>query len=259
MRTPHRLAAGLITLSLLTAACGSDDEDSSSPDTTAADSGDASGDNVAFCDGVVDLNNALLQAEIGSDTPEDEVKAAGEQLVPLSQALVDEAPEGLEDGAAEVHGFVEPLKDGDAAAFDDESTFETYLGFLGEASAECEFAEVEVTGKDYAFEAPDTIEAGTVSFAFTNASDAEEHEMILFTKAPGVDLSFEELLDLPEEESEEKVVFIGATFAPPGESSSALATLEPGEYAMVCFIPVGGGEDGPPHYEQGMFHEFTVE
>ena len=33
----------------------------------------------------------------------------------------------------------------------------------------------------------------------------------------------------------------------------------PGEYAMVCFIPVGGAEDGPPHFTQGMVQEFIVE
>lgn len=53
--------------------------------------------------------------------------------------------------------------------------------------------------------------------------------------------------------------FVTATFAEPGDEGSALVTLEPGDYAMVCFVPVGGGEDGPPHFTEGMLHEFTVE
>ena len=52
---------------------------------------------------------------------------------------------------------------------------------------------------------------------------------------------------------------MAAAFAPPGEGGSTLAELSAGDYAMICFIPVGGGEDGPPHFTQGMIHEFTVE
>jgi hypothetical protein len=119
---------------------------------------------------------------------------------------------------------------------------------------------VAVTGVDYAFEGvPETIPAGTVAFDFTNASETEEHEMIVFRKADGVTLSFEEIIQLPEEESEDKVVFASAAFAPPGGEGSTLASLDAGEYAMVCFIPVGGAEDGPPHFTQGMISTFTVE
>jgi hypothetical protein len=34
--------------------------------------------------------------------------------------------------------------------------------------------------------------------------------------------------------------------------------LEPGRYAAVCFIPIGGGEDGPPHFTGGMVAELEV-
>ncbi len=83
--------------------------------------------------------------------------------------------------------------------------------------------------------------------------------MVVFRKADGVTLPWEELLELPDEEAEEKAQFVTAAFAPPGEGSSTLAELEPGVYAMVCFIPVGGGEDGPPHFTEGMLEEFSVE
>ena len=35
--------------------------------------------------------------------------------------------------------------------------------------------------------------------------------------------------------------------------------LESGEYAALCFIPVGGAEGGEPHFLHGMLQEFTVE
>jgi hypothetical protein len=123
----------------------------------------------------------------------------------------------------------------------------------------CGFETVDVSMVDYAYEGvPETIPAGTVAFNVTN-DGAEEHEMLLIKKADGVAESFEEIAQLPEEESESLVEFKGAAFAPPGESSATLAELTPGDYAMICFIPVGGGEDGPPHFTEGMLAEFTVE
>lgn len=263
MRTLPRAGAGLLALTLAfgITACGSDDDDSS-PDTTAAAEGDgaSAGDTGAFCDALVEFNGAVMEVEIDETTPEADVKETGAQLASMTQAMVDNAPEDLADAAEEIHGFITPLaEEGDASEFNSDSTFETYTEFLGKATEACDFKTVDVTAKDYAFEAPDTVEAGNVSFAFTNSSDTEEHEMVVMSKADGVDLTWDELLALPEEEAQTKVQFASFAFAPPGESGSTLASLEPGDYAMVCFIPVGGAEDGPPHFTQGMIHEFTVE
>lgn len=256
MRTLQRAGAGLLALTLATgiAACGSDDDKEATADTSAA-----GGDNAAFCDALIDFNTAAFQVDISDDTSADDIKAAGEELGPLSEALEENAPEDLKASAAEINDFVQPLREGDAGPFNQDSTFETYMGFLGEATSACDFEEVSVTAKDYAFEAPDTVKAGNVSFAFTNASEGEDHEMAVMQKADGVDLSWEELLALPEEEAMSKTSFVTAAYSPPGEGGSTLATLKPGKYVMVCFIPVGGAEDGPPHFTQGMIHEFTVE
>jgi hypothetical protein len=70
--------------------------------------------------------------------------------------------------------------------------------------------------------------------------------------------SLEEILQLPEEEQMELATPVTFAFAPPGGSFTAFADLEPGRYAALCFIPVGGGEDGPPHFTEGMFAEFQV-
>lgn len=83
--------------------------------------------------------------------------------------------------------------------------------------------------------------------------------MAILQKADGVDLTWDEILALPEDEGESKTKFFTAAYAPPGENSSTLADLEPGDYIMVCFIPAGGAEDGAPHFTLGMRHEFTVE
>ncbi len=264
MRTLQRVGAGLLVLTLAggTAACGSDDDDAT--DTTEAPGSgggeEASGDNAAFCDGVAEFNTAVFEVELEEDTPEEDVIAAGEMLAPLATTLVDNAPDDLADVTAEVNDFIQPLKEGDAAPFNEDATFEIYSSFLSDAVDACEFDTVDVTGVDYAFEdVPETIEAGTVAFKFTNAAESEEHEMIVFRRADGVTLGFEELLELGEEESAEMIEFKTAAFAPPGGEGATLAELDPGAYAMVCFLPVGGGEEGPPHFTQGMIQEFAVE
>ncbi len=265
MRTLQRLGAGLLVLTLAggIAACGSDD-DAATDTTEATGSGDgeeASGDNAAFCDGLVEFNSAVFQVELEEDTPEADIIAAGDALAPLFDTVVDNAPDDLSDTVNELNDAIQPLTEGDAEAFNEDATFETYTGFLADSVDACEFDTVDVTGVDYAFEdVPETIEAGTVAFKFTNATEAdEEHEMIVFKRADGVTLGFEELLELGEEESADMIEFKTAAFAPPGEEGATLAELDPGAYAMVCFIPVGGGEEGPPHFTRGMIEEFTVE
>jgi hypothetical protein len=69
---------------------------------------------------------------------------------------------------------------------------------------------------------------------------------------------------MDEEEASQRVEFMAATFAPAGETGTAAADLRTGDYAMVCFVPVGSeasGEpagDGPPHFIEGMWASFTV-
>jgi hypothetical protein len=265
MRTPRGPVAGLMALMLVVglAACGSDDDTSADATTTeAADetTTTAAGVSDEFCGAVIDFNSAVVEVELDETSTEEDIKATGAQLAPLFDTIASGAPDDLAATATELNEAVQALTEGDGEAFNADSTFETYGEFLGGAIAACEFETVAVTGIDYAFQGvPETIAAGTTAFAFTNASDGEEHEMIILTKAEGEALSFQEILALPEEEAMMKAQFVGATFAPPGGEGSTLADLEPGSYVMACFIPVGGGEDGPPHFTEGMIQEFTVE
>jgi hypothetical protein len=185
--------------------------------------------------------------------------AVGAQLSPLSETIATEAPDDLTDAAEEIDGAVQSLNEGDAEAFNADSVIETYGELLSGSSEPCEFEEVAVTGVDYAFEGvPESMDAGTVSFTFTNEGE-EPHEMLIFRKVDGVTESFDEIFSGPEEESEGKIEFTGATFAEPGQEGAALTDLSTGDYAMVCFVPVGGGEEGPPHFTEGMVQEFKVE
>lgn len=112
-----------------------------------------------------------------------------------------------------------------------------------------------VTAVDFAFEGiPAEVPAGDVSFELTNEGESA-HEMAVFRLGEGVDL--DELLSRDEEPSEEEALEVGGTFAAPGEGGAYFNAegLEPGTYAVVCFIP---GPEGKAHHELGMKTTFTV-
>ncbi len=249
-------AAAVAALALGLAACGDDDdadEDAATTDDGASasdDGGAAEGDNAAFCEGIVEFNGMVMNVEIDETSSEEEVAAAGEELAAAFAPVAEGAPEGLADAAGTLDEALQSLAEGDAEFFQ----------LAAGAIEPCGFETVDVAGVDYAFEGvPATIEAGTIAFQFANESESEEHEMIVVKKKDGVQLTWEELIELPEEEAEQNTEFATATFAPPGGESGTFVELTPGEYAMICFIPVGGAEDGPPHFTQGMLQEFTVE
>lgn len=262
-------AAAAVVLTMGLAACGDDDDDATTDTTEAAGEQAAGGDVEEFCSSLLEFNTLVNESDAGSDdASEEEIKAAGEELVPAFAPVVDNAPEAAAGPAEELEPVLDALLEGDATEFSSDATFEAYTELTSAAAAPCEWQSQAVTAVDYAFQGvPASLAAGTYSFALANEG-TEMHEMIVFRKAEGVTQSIRELVELPEEESEELVEFAGAGFAPPGATSSALIELQPGEYGMVCFIPVGTtadadpeaeGEGGPPHFTQGMLAEFTVE
>jgi hypothetical protein len=246
----------VFALGLGLAGCGDDsDDDASTGDTTPT-----AADPAAYCDALIDFNGAVFQYDINPDSSKDDVTAAGQVLAPKFQKVADNAPADLSDTADELNDSVQGLLDGDAEAFSADATFEKYTSLMSDSIDECDFPVTDVTAVDYAFEGlPATFDAGTQAFKFINSSSKEEHELAILEKGEGTTESWDELLQLPEEQVGDKAQFKGSTFAPPGGESATVVTLEPGSYVAVCFIPVGGAEDGPPHFTKGMKHEFTVE
>jgi hypothetical protein len=113
---------------------------------------------------------------------------------------------------------------------------------------------IEVQAEDYKYGGvPETLPAGEVTFAFENVGE-EPHELGL-VRIKG-DRSAEELISLPQKESEKFIENVGSTFAQPGDEGKPLtAELEAGRYGYACFVTT---EDGTPHAALGMFGEFTV-
>ena len=113
---------------------------------------------------------------------------------------------------------------------------------------------VHVTGEDFKFDAPDVIPAGLTEFRFLNKGPALHHMALLkLTGGKTVDDLVAALAKpgpLPKWAKEEG----GPNASAPGEEANATLTLEPGNYAFICFVDIGG----PPHFAKGMVKPLRV-
>jgi hypothetical protein len=265
----RRLALGgaALAVAAMLAACSSGGDSGDGGD--AGDTSAAAADPAEFCEAVVDVEAAFgMGPEVDEATPPDQAQAALEefraQVEPLLARAEETAPE-------EVAGHVETaariardaLTTGDQAALDGPEFQEADAGIDQFVVAECGFEAIDAVGTDYEYEGiPDSVSAGVVTVTFDNQGE-ELHEIGLVRINDDVDLSIEELVQLPEEQAITMVQFSGAAFAAPGESDTTYLELEPGRYGAVCFVPQGTTHEhegsGPPHFALGMLAEFTVE
>lgn len=158
------------------------------------------------------------------------------------------------------------------------------LLLLGAGSAGADDHTVEITGVDYAFDGvPETVPTGT-ELTFTNASEVEFHEMVMFRVDDDQDMSLEEIVEKAAQESDgpppEWLTFKGVALAMPNEDGftpeGPVVLDEPGRYLLLCFIPTGADpeaiaeaiesgatgpelEGGAPHVAVGMAAELTAE
>ncbi len=181
-------------------------------------------------------------------------------LRPRFEQLQAVAPDSIADDVATVAAA---LDGGDEAAGQAADHRITRL-----SADECGWTRVPVSAVDHAFEgAPSTVRAGIVAFEVTNDGD-EAHMVKIVQRNDGVTTPIAEFLGLSEERQDEQLVSIEPEdFADPGDLAIAIADLRPGDYALVCELPVGttsafeADDNGgaPAHASQGMVHEFTVE
>lgn len=263
------LFAGLLGL----VGCGDDDDDTDAAtgDDTEMTEAAGEGDVATYCEKVAEIEVTLgpgPDIDFESATPEELTQAAKE----FAGGATDLAAEAQEAAPAEIRADIDVL----VAALDDVAETGDFGAFetpeVEEASARthafdlesCDWQRVDVSAVNYAFNGiPAELEAGTTSFEFSN-DGTELHELILIRKNDDTEESFDELLALPEEEARTKTTSVGAAFGAPGEEGVyAVTDLTAGEYLAICFIPVGTVDeeseaDGPPHFTQGMKHEFRV-
>jgi hypothetical protein len=131
---------------------------------------------------------------------------------------------------------------------------------LGLAMAGCGTADaaapgphvVTVTARDFAFEAPETVPAGLVTFRLVNQGP-DLHHVALVRLEGGKTLA-----DLAQHQGPPPAWAVdmgGPNAVVPGASSEATVFLRPGSYALLCFVPTA---DGTPHLMMGMAKALTV-
>jgi len=258
-RIIHLVLASTLVLGI--AACGGDDDDGGGSASPANDDADATDESAAFCDALVAAQDALFSVEVSEDDPSDEeMQAAFETLDPAWADVEEVAPAQHEETVEALGDAIDDLGDGDATAYNDDATSSQYFGMVADTLESCDLETAEVTALDYAFAGvPETLPAGRSGLVLVNETENDErHEFIIFKKADGDTRSAEEILNDPAAQEEGPGEFAGAVFAVPGGTAGSFLDLAPGDYIAVCFIPVGGGEDGPPHFTEGMFAEFSA-
>ncbi|MBI2913070.1 MAG: hypothetical protein HYY03_04040 [Chloroflexi bacterium] len=96
-------------------------------------------------------------------------------------------------------------------------------------------------------------------FAFAVKNVGNQHHVVAVSRIPE-DLDLEEAIASGEEpEGAEDIVDKGP-FRPGDEGSVVFdEPLEPGRYVLLCFLPDTEDPDKTPHFQKGMYAEFTVE
>ena len=237
---PTKFAAlALTTLSLTgLAACGDDDDSMSA----------------AACDSFTEFQAAMFG----------DPAALAPAVDSLGAALAD-GPSSLDDAVA----TLAPVAS-DPSQMEDPAV-SAAINTIGEAAYDsCDVAEqLDVSGVDYAFvDLPSEVEAGRVAIRFTNDSASDEpHELVLAAPADGQ--SAADLAAMPLDELFAAARPLAVAFTDtPDQQATTLVDLEPGEYLVICTLPVGGfptsggpAEDGPPldpHSAHGMVATLTV-
>ena len=113
---------------------------------------------------------------------------------------------------------------------------------------------VRVTGEDFKFDAPDIIPAGLTQFKFLNKGPALHHLAIVKLNSGKTIDDLRAALADPGPPPSWVKEYGGANASVPGEESNATLNLAPGNYALICFVDIGG----PPHFAKGMVRPLQV-
>jgi hypothetical protein len=117
---------------------------------------------------------------------------------------------------------------------------------------------VTVTAADFAFQAPDTIPAGVTEIRLVNQGPNLHHAQLVRLEQGK---TFDDLMVAlkamkPNEGPPAWITMAGGPNAPQvSETSTLIQTLEPGNYALLCFVDI---PDHVPHVAKGMVKALTV-
>jgi len=113
---------------------------------------------------------------------------------------------------------------------------------------------VQVSGEDFKFDAPDIIPAGLTEFRFMNKGPSLHHMAILQLKDGKTLDDLRAVLANPGPPPAWIREMGGPNAPDAGREANATVMLEPGNYALICFVDLGG----PPHFAKGMIRPLRV-
>ncbi len=187
------------------------------------------------------------------------VKAYASGLVAQAERVRALAPEEIRtDVNVIVDGMVRIRDTGDFKVLEEERVVSATRRVHAFELENCGWARQDVVAVDHAYRGlPRSVAGGPRSFELENEGK-ETHELVVLKINDNVTDPVDKLLELPREQVGVRVTNAGSASAQPGEQSFVVADLTPGRYALVCFIPVGGVSEGPPHFTRGMQAELRV-
>lgn len=119
--------------------------------------------------------------------------------------------------------------------------------------AAAEPVQLDVTTRDFDFDAPESVPGGVVEITLSN-DGKKSHQVQLLMLNDGVQFAdFEEILKTDrtgEETFANSTAAGGVTGIAPGDTATVTNELEPGTYALVCFV------EG--HHTKGMISQLEV-
>jgi hypothetical protein len=116
---------------------------------------------------------------------------------------------------------------------------------------------VSFTAKEFSFEGPDSIPAGLTMFHLTDAGKELHHVQLIKLEQGKTFADYQAAVkDMASGPPPAWMVPYGGVNPPaPGATTTAMQVLEPGNYAVVCFVE---GPDHVPHVAKGMMRSLTV-
>jgi len=115
---------------------------------------------------------------------------------------------------------------------------------------------ITVHANEFAFTAPKSAPAGTITFRMVNDGKQLHHVAIVKLLNGRTAADFTDALKKPGPPPAWAVAVGGPNAVVPGQTMDATVTLEPGNYALVCFVPSPG--EVAPHLMKGMISALTV-
>ena len=115
---------------------------------------------------------------------------------------------------------------------------------------------VSFTAKEFSFEGPDSIPAGLTMFHLTDAGQELHHVQLIKLEEGKTFADYQAAVkDMKGPPPAWMVPYGGVNPPAPGGTTTAMQVLEPGNYAVVCFVE---GADHVPHLAKGMMRSLTV-